>query len=252
MSKRREAAIITVSLLFLALGIGIVWLVQGVAELEGDAVLVSLLVIPIVLYLLLSGRLQELKGPGGWEIKLAAVASQAVDPASQEVPFERVELIEKGAPSLRAEDFDENTPIVMSLVQGGAHYARPAVLERLTQLAQFRSLRFLVVLDEDERVLAYLPHRSAARLLNDPDRGEQFIALVNGNNPNAFATARLPGVVTTTLPARSSNTDALKIMEAQNLEALVVVDDKGRSLGVVDRAQVLSKMLLAVTAAGSR
>jgi predicted transcriptional regulator len=40
-------------------------------------------------------------------------------------------------------------------------------------------------------------------------------------------------------------------MEEENLEALVVVNDKGRSLGVVDREQVLSKMLLAVTAAGS-
>jgi predicted transcriptional regulator len=37
-------------------------------------------------------------------------------------------------------------------------------------------------------------------------------------------------------------------MEEQNCEALVVVDDKGRSLGVVERPQVLSKMLLASTA----
>jgi hypothetical protein len=252
MTKRREAGIIAVSLLCLALGIGMLWLVKGVTKVEGDAVFVSLLVIPIVLYLLLSGRLQELKGPGGWEIKLAAVASQPVDSTSQEAPFERVELIAKGGPSPGPEDFDENTPIVMSLVQGGMHYTRPAVLQRLTQLAQFRSLRFLVVLDENESVLAYLPRRSAERLLNDPDLGEQFIALVNGKNPNAFVRARLPGLVTTTLRAGSSNTDALKIMEEQNLEALVVVDAQGRSFGVVERAQVVSKMLLAVTAAGSR
>jgi hypothetical protein len=108
---------------------------------------------------------------------------------------------------LGAEDFNDNTPIVMSLVQGAMHYARLAVLERLTQLGQFRSLRFLVVLDQDERVLAYLPHRSAARLLNDPDRGEQFIDLVNGNNPNAFTNARLPGVVTRrSAPARATRT----------------------------------------------
>jgi predicted transcriptional regulator len=44
---------------------------------------------------------------------------------------------------------------------------------------------------------------------------------------------------------------ALKIMQEQNLEALMVVDENGRSLRVVDRTQVLSKMLLAVTAASS-
>jgi predicted transcriptional regulator len=39
-------------------------------------------------------------------------------------------------------------------------------------------------------------------------------------------------------------------MQEQSLEALMVVDEYGRSLGVVDRTQVLSKML-AVTAASS-
>jgi CBS domain len=253
MSERgREARLITASLGVLVLAVLIVVLVQGVANVEGDVVLVSLLVLPIVIYLLLSGRLQELRGPGGWEIKLAAVAGQPIDSASQEVRFEPVELIEKAAPAPLADDFPENKPIVMSLVQDHLRYDRQAVLTRLTQLAQFRSLRFLVVLDQNQRVLAYLPHRSAARLLDDPDRGGQFIDLVNAGDSNAFTSTALPGLVTKTLRARSSNADALKIMEEHNLEALVVVDDNDRMLGVVERPQVLSKMLLAVTAAGSR
>jgi hypothetical protein len=57
----------------------------------------------------------------------------------------------------------------------------------------------------------------------------------------------LPGVVTRTLSASVTNQEALREMMRLNLDALVVEDDQGRVKGVVERGQLLAKLLLALT-----
>ena len=59
---------------------------------------------------------------------------------------------------------------------------------------------------------------------------------------------RLPGTIQETISTQSSYADALREMTRQHhLEALVAIDGKRNLTGVVERDEVLSQMLLALT-----
>src|SRR5215210_1616826 len=71
-----------VPLLILGFGVLVLWTITrfvNQTETEiGDVVLASLLVMPILIYAIVSGKLTELKGPGGVEAKFTAAATTPV------------------------------------------------------------------------------------------------------------------------------------------------------------------------------
>ena len=89
------------ALLFLLLGFAGIYAVVKVAGEKDGTVLVALLVVPALVYLLLSGRVQDLKGPGGLELTLSEVANEQIplpDDANstRELSFEKIATVEKG------------------------------------------------------------------------------------------------------------------------------------------------------------
>lgn len=52
-----EIRAIGIFLLFLILGFAVIWLARSIVDIEGDAVYVSLLFIPVLVYVIISGRL---------------------------------------------------------------------------------------------------------------------------------------------------------------------------------------------------
>src|SRR5436309_2298148 len=54
------------AILFLLLGLGVVWFAKAVAGITSGAILSVLVIMPALLYVILRGDLAELRGPGGW------------------------------------------------------------------------------------------------------------------------------------------------------------------------------------------
>jgi predicted transcriptional regulator len=70
---------------------------------------------------------------------------------------------------------------------------------------------------------------------------------VNAVNQGQIAQVlRYPGVVKRTISTKSTNAEALREMQEQNIEALVVIDDQQKLRGVVEREQVLGRMMLSL------
>ncbi len=81
---KKELRPLLFSLLFLGLGVFVLWVVNSLLRQDpdtsmGEVVLVSLLVMPILVYAILSGSLTKLKGPSGWEATFNAVATAPVN-----------------------------------------------------------------------------------------------------------------------------------------------------------------------------
>lgn len=68
---KQEIRAIVSFILFLALGFFVLWIAKSVMKIEGDVVFVALLFVPLLVYVILSRKLEELKGPGGLEAKFA-------------------------------------------------------------------------------------------------------------------------------------------------------------------------------------
>jgi hypothetical protein len=242
-----EVKWVGISLALVLVAVLVLWVAASVADLEGDAVYVALLILPFIVYAVLSGRLLEVKGPGGWEAKFAQVASAPVEHTSTTLPWERLQVVAKGGPraldGIRAQ-LDESEPVVLTLTVG--HRYQPGLLTRhIETLSHFRNFKFVVLHDEQGRVVAYAPQWAVRSLLADPGLGRRFIADIA--NSNVGDLLRFPGVVRKTISEKAANADALAQMEELNLEALVVTADDGSLRGIVEREQVLSKMMLALT-----
>src|SRR5262245_47112260 len=145
----------------------------------------------------------------------------------------------------KRQEFNEAQPIVMIMELGKRdYYQREAALKHLEMLSQFRNFKFVVFVDQAKRFVAYMPSWAVKGLLGSSELGDAFIHAVNeGLTRELF---RYPGIVKETIRTHSNNAEALREMLRQNLEALVVPDENNQLIGVVEREQILSRMMLSL------
>lgn len=248
--ENRDVWALAVSIVFLTLGLLVIWVTKSFLNIESDATYVSLLIIPLIIYLIVSGKLEEFKGPGGWEAKFAKTANERIVSASEkiEISTEDMQIIQKEGLRIlerKRQELDESRPIIMTMELGKqGYYRREAVLSYLEVLSQFRNFRFVVFIDSEKKFVAYIPSWALRGILRIPELGETFIWSINaGEKQNMF---RFPGIVKEAISTQSTNVEALQEMTKQNLEALVVIDENRQLKGVVEREQLLSRMMLSL------
>src|SRR5688572_1825531 len=124
-SLSNDLKAIAASTLFLALGLLVIWFTKDRLKItsDSDAIFISLLLIPVVVFLIFSGRLRELKAPGGLEAKFADEARRSVDIAAEtiEASVEDMQIVAKGGMQelkKRAPSLDESKPSVLALTLG--------------------------------------------------------------------------------------------------------------------------------------
>jgi CBS domain-containing protein len=250
-NNNKETKAILIAILFLGLGFLVLWLTKSIMSIEGDAVFISLLLIPILVYVIISGKLEELKGPGGLEAKFAKAANESISAATEKVELsvEEMQIVLKeglGILEKKRLDLNEAQPIVMIMEIGKrGYYDREAVLKYIEILSQFRNFKFVVFVDKNNQFVSYMPSWAVKGLISKQYLGDEFISIINTGNKTVLF--QFPGVVRETIRTESTNAEALREMTKQNLEALVVIDGNNQLKGVVEREQILSKMMLSLT-----
>jgi CBS domain-containing protein len=246
---RQETPSIVLSIAFLAFGLLTVWVSKTVLKLDSNAVFVSLLLLPIVVYVIVSGRLGELKAPGGLEAKFVTASGATVEGVAETIePSEDdMVVIEKaGASALqsRLTNLDESRPIVLKLTLGReGNYDRRIWRDYMEALSQYRAFKFVLFLNSDGKFVAYAPSWVILQILR-MELGHELVEIIN---TGAIDRLRLyPGIVTQTISTTASNIEALKEMTIRNVEALVVIDDQRKVRGIVERDQIISKLMLAM------
>ena len=221
----------------------------------GDVVLVSALVMPILIYAIFSDRLKELRGPGGlgatFNTEVAEPVSERLNSVRVSVDDENRQILSSGEThTLKDESHlsDHQTqPIFMKVTLGKGDYTLEALRDHVENHYLFRSFELVVFLTSDERFIAFMPAWAAKQVLNDPERGQEFVDLINGGRPELLS---WPGVVSKGISTGHTNAEALREMVDHNSRVLVVTDEKNRVVGIAEREQVIGKMMLALTDSG--
>lgn len=227
-----------------------VYKVFGITD---SAIIVSLLIIPLLTYGILSGRLRELSGPGGWGAKFSEAAAKRLSPTKAALSLTRLEMDVIPKESLARLDerigkIRDGRPIVLTMTLGSPsiQYDPLAVSKVIDALSNFRGFKFIVITDTHDHLIAYFPHWSLKELLKAvPAAGEENIINMI-NDSLEFEIANHPLAITDVISDNSSNVDALEKMEELNLEAIIVVNGTGKFKGVVERDRILSKMMIAL------
>jgi signal-transduction protein with cAMP-binding, CBS, and nucleotidyltransferase domain len=247
----KDIKAIGISLLFLIIGFAAIWFVKAYIKIEDNALFVSVLLVPILIFSIVSGRLKGFKAPGGLEANFIEAAKESITIAAEKIEpsVNDMQVIAKSAVSAldqKKQEINDSKPIVMTMILGKAdYYDRSAVLDYIEMLSRFRNFKFIVFLDQNNHFVAYMASWSLEGLLKKTELGNEFINIINGGR--VLDLLSFPGVIRKTVSTQSTNAEALQEMTKQNLEALVAVDEAQNLKGVVEREQVLSRMILALT-----
>jgi CBS domain-containing protein len=243
----RTVLILLLLPVLLALGIVMVLFMKMMVSMETGTIIIALLV-PWLGYLLLSGALEEI-GFAGVKAKFALTASTGISSSvARDMTPKAHDFLQVGneGPSaievmLNHYKFSEGKPIVFCFILGGKYYTQPESALFIKHLAVYRSFKLIVFLDQFNRVIAYMPYWKAQELLSDEKEGKQFISYINTDK--VVELSKFPKVVTKLLTTHSTSAEALRLMNEHNLDALVIVDADQNLKGVVERDELLSRMM---------
>jgi hypothetical protein len=235
------------AILFLTLGFFALWIAKTMLNMQQDAVLVAMLLVPILVYLIISGQLKELR-LGGLSATFFTVAHTQLEVRNTEpITVEMVQVIMNngGMPQLQSElqRVDRSIRYTVLTAMLGKPCERGELLKFLKALSQHRNFKFLVILDQDETVCAYLSNWRAIEILEMDDLAPGFIQALSQDRKQDL---QRYGVINTTIETTDTNIRALEQMTRQKMEAIIVRDKSGKLEGVIEQDQVLSQLILAM------
>lgn len=267
---------IILAALFLLLGFSIALLVKRIAGVAGDLPLVLIVFLPMVVFLLLSGKITNLNAsPTGFQFTLAEATLQPVSnqdigrgqamfstPPAEE-PWCQPEEFTSQAPQqalVAAAQTPTPTvrgnPVFMTIRMGTCNYTMQAIHDVIEKNRYNDEFRFVVLVDSDGVFQGYMDSLTAQELFSckeyeylggpclDWTYGYDIENAINAFPRTPFAIRGFPGIVFDTVSENSSNIAALKEMRARGLDALVVKDKTGRVKGVLKQDQIVATMMI--------
>jgi hypothetical protein len=248
----RDAAAIAVALVFLVLGFGAIVAVRRLGGVTDGVVLASALILPAILYLLISGRVTDLKGPGGLEISIAEVANRSISVDSEgdsiALAYDQVRSVEGGARPesflKRVESVNASDPVMFTLKLGSSPINGVAAADYIKGLTQFPRFRFVAILDSHDKLVSYMDERAFRHLIESNAVDAQSL-LNNIEQQNVGPVRAYPGMIQSTVGPETSVADALREMERIRTSALLVCQD-GHVLGIVEREHLANALLLKI------
>jgi hypothetical protein len=249
--SRRGLSAAAWAIFFLPLGLGVVWVARKVAGVQDGAVLASFVIVPALLYVVLRGDLAELRGPGGWAATFVRVASTTVSAAGETLDVdEDVQIIQKEPTSAlgrRTGRLKGTQPILMTMTLGRSYSVRE-LQSYLKTLSQFPRFRLIAFLDGSGRFLGCSSPTELAALLQNDDLARAFVdAIRRDDTEEVFS---FPGTLRKVVPPSATNAQALSAMTVNDLDAIAVVGEDRQLRGVVEREQLVSKLILSLASAG--
>ena len=212
----------------------------------GDsATFIALLLTPLLVYGVASGKIQEFSAPGGWGAKFREAAQATVTPTgltSLNEAIQRFDVIEKGGLAQLeglGQRLQRDKPIALSFQLGQQNYDVDTAIKYIEFLLLADSEMTVLILDSNHHFVAMTEGTTMLTLLRN--QGPQIKSALAIGNKDFFVT--IPGFHTNSIKATDSNAVALEKMRQQNARFIVVVDDQGTPTGVVKRDDIVSRLL---------
>lgn len=224
---------------FLAIAIGVLLYLRH-HGIEDATVLIAVLVLPVLIYLVVSGDVSEVAGPGGFSAKFREVAEARVNAHAE---IEEVQLIGKAhinALQSRARLLKPGVPVALSF-RLGAGYDSFMIEQYIDALLRIDPRLTVVFISTDGDFQASSDGANVRAIIaNDHFENELKQAITSSD---LIALKELIAVSTRAIAPETTNAEALRIMLDDKVRSLVAVDAIGRPAGVVRRDDIMARML---------
>ena len=242
-----ETAVAVIVVVLLVVGLTILRARTG-SKFEIRTSDVALALVPVALWMLFTGKVQEF-AVGDVKIVTAIREASASPIKNQVTPLPVADV--RIDPKLGVDQIPEllrRKTEALSFRFGHGGYYGPAIAEYLDRLAQSPSFRYVVISLPDGKFAGMIDARQLAALLAGADRraADAFASHLNRNDYDAIL--KLPGVIAQDKAIKKSTDkrQALMQMDAMDVQTLPVVDDAGKFVGVVDRSKLTASILIEI------
>lgn len=212
-------------------------------------------VLPIVIFLLVTGKIQKFE-VGELKIETAFIKASTSSISSQVtpltgLPFEPVRSDSKSAVEQIPRLIEKKTEC-LSFRLGHGGYFGPAIREYLTLLARHPFLKYVLLENQDGSFFAIADARALTDLLTgiEPSfTADEFARWLNRSDTTSLK--KLPRFISaeSAVTERTDKTQALQLMESLNADTLPVIDKNGRFVGIVNRSRLTASLIVDVAKA---
>lgn len=251
MAAGLQVRAVLTSILSLAVGLLALWVAKYRLLIEGDWLYVAMLVLPSVVYLVVSHQVGEVK-VGDFAAQFANVSTQSVEVTVEALNLEEMTIDDKDGshvPRERLDALGESTRIALALTMGRkapngrkGYYQRTICIDYMKELQYRHPFEFVVLLDQDRRLSGYMRYPQMLQLLENVEDGGSFVSCINEGDAKCLQ--YFSQVIKKMISVKTTNVRALRYMEDEHLEAVAVVDENGRFKGIVEREHILCKWFL--------
>lgn len=219
-------------------------------EIKQSEILVGL--IPVVLWLLLTGKIESLEF-GDLKIQTAFIEASETEISEQvtelNLPVESLHLNEKGGSHIIPRLIQQHTEGLVFRIGYGFYYG-PAIMQFLKRLNEFPFFKYIIVLDNSgDRFVGIIDSRTLHSLLVNRESNISAADFARWINRGEISRVRqLPGFISTDeaiLPS-SEKQLVLERMEKLNLEFLPVVNEETKLVGIVSRSRLTASLIIDV------
>lgn len=235
------------------------WLIKDI-----DSALISVLLIaPIFIFIILSGRLSEFSAPGGWNAKFVEVASKNINTGKDSI-------VEIEAISQEAKGNQDNLPKALGKISRKS--IRPFAIEItigeadryggipleiwIENFLLHPNFKLVLFVDKSGAYVGHIPKESLVTLVikghsnNQFSRGsyqqtlEEMVSSINKNDISRLKEYSF--FVSQRIFEGWSNAKALKFMIEERLDFSVVVDPQNKVKGILEKDSIIGKMILSL------
>jgi len=219
-------------------------------EIKNSDILIAL--IPVALWLILTGKIQKLEF-GEFKIEAAFVEASKTAVAKQITPIKLPVDIVRIDPKAGIEEIprlirNKTEALFFQLGYGG--YYGPAIEEYLKRLSEYPFFKYIIISYKDGKFFGMVDARglNSVFLARGADyNSNEFASWINRSDTASLS--RLPGFISSK-EAIKKDTDkqtALERMENLNIDTLPVVDEQEKFVGVVDRSRLTASLIIDIT-----
>jgi hypothetical protein len=239
------------SILVFAAGIALVAIFHIADVKDAGTTLVTLLLVPLLVYAIASGILAEFSAPGGWSAKFRAAVEQKAETSATPISSApSLQKVEKRSATELVEiirGLEKGRPVSLMVRLDKRNYYKASLTKMYIQslLAFDTDLAIILIDDKSGKFVAMVDASAFMALLEA--HSSEVIRAIEQNDIAYFR--QFPQFVFEGISQDATNGDALRKMTKLNRKMLVVLTDNKQPHAIVKRDDIVAGMLEKLTAA---
>jgi len=202
-----------------------------------EPIYVFIALVPFIILLIASGKLKEVKGPGGISLLMKDEAEREISLDVEDNALEidpQIVHAKGGFRSLSQMIMDKPPTTLSFVLERSSYYGQSAIEEYLNRLRKLSEFRHILFVSSEGKFRAYMKVADFASIVEGGGVVEKLESASILQHKKTHEVS---------IGTNSSNREALSAMEKADVNELAVVDRSGRFVGLINQEQIVRKVL---------